>query len=88
MSKPKYATRNSVAFAASDFVGKRVVHVSVSPVAFVQSKWTYATERREVILMAVSKSWAMVRRPSDSTTSCDSLGDRDHAIVNEVNSGS
>jgi hypothetical protein len=62
----KDETENSVAlrcYAASDFVGKRVIHVCESPVAFVQSKWTYATERREVILMAVSKSWAMVRRP-------------------------
>lgn len=60
------ATENlgsSRGYVASDFVGKRVIHVCDSPVAFVQSKWTYVTDRREVILMAVSKSWAMVRRP-------------------------
>jgi len=44
------------------FVGKRVVHVCQSPIAFVRSRWTYSTERREVVLMAVVRQWAMVRR--------------------------
>jgi len=45
------------------FIEKRVIHVAVKIDEFVDSGWTYKTDRREVVLMAVSKSWAMVRRP-------------------------
>jgi hypothetical protein len=44
-------------------VGKRCVHVATNPKAFKAGKWEYETDRREVVLMAVSGKFAMVRRP-------------------------
>jgi hypothetical protein len=44
-------------------VGRHVVHVAVTPESYSGGVWTHKTEHRDVILMAVSGKYAMVRRP-------------------------
>ena len=45
-------------------IGKHITHVSVHPVSYTSSDgWQYTTERRDVILLAAVKGYAMVRRP-------------------------
>ena len=45
----------------SRLVGKHISHICSSPESF--HKWAYSVERRDVILLALSGKWAMVRRP-------------------------
>lgn len=59
MSKPK----TLLAVVPSEFVGKHVVHRKTSQRSYQNGKWEYETEERDVILMALSGKWAMVRRP-------------------------
>lgn len=61
--------------ALSDFVGSHVVHRSKTPHSFIGDKLEYKTEDRDVILMALSGKWAMVRRPrcSPYVTKVDEL---------------
>jgi hypothetical protein len=44
-------------------VGKRCTHRFDYPVAYKDGKWISETEDRDVILMAIVNTWAMVRRP-------------------------
>lgn len=44
-------------------MGKHRVHRCVTPDRFTGGKWTYRTEDRDVVVMAISGKWAMVRRP-------------------------
>lgn len=44
-------------------LGARYTHTIQHPKIFIAGKWIYETEKREVILMAVSGKYAMVRRP-------------------------
>lgn len=44
-------------------IGKHCVHRASNPVNLVNGKWQYKVEMRDVILMARSGTWAMVRRP-------------------------
>jgi hypothetical protein len=44
-------------------VGRHIVHLKTSPRSYQNGKWQYETEERDVILMAVSGKWAMIRRP-------------------------
>lgn len=41
----------------------RRIHRCTQPDAYRGGKWTFRTEDRDVILMAVVDKWAMVRRP-------------------------
>lgn len=59
MSTDKQKTR-SIAL----LVGRHVIHRISLAQSYAGGKWTYATEDRDVILMAVSGAYAMVRRPS------------------------
>lgn len=43
--------------------GKHYIHRCVTPKSFKDGQWTYATENRDVILMATCRGYAMVRRP-------------------------
>ena len=48
----------------SKYIGKNVIHRSELPDKLTWPEgWTYTTEDRDVVLMAVVKIWAMVRRP-------------------------
>lgn len=44
-------------------VGKRVIHRAVTPELTSTGRWKDLTEDRVVVLLAVAKCWAMVRRP-------------------------
>lgn len=55
-------TDRSNAFSGMLKIGKPCVHVCVRPDKFDGKKWSYFTEGRVVILMAVAKGFAMVRR--------------------------
>lgn len=48
--------------AKHPLVGKPAIHVVKVPVSFTGTGWKYETERREVVVMAVAGTWAMVRR--------------------------
>jgi len=49
--------------AIMPFIGKPVTHKATMPVGFKDGAWTYEVDHRRVILLSVSGSWAMVRRP-------------------------
>jgi len=52
-------------------VGRRYIQRITSPDKLKAGKWTYETEDRDVILMAVSGKYAMVRRKGCSPYVCD-----------------
>lgn len=57
-------TMNAKGKSIRKSIGKRVIHKSKLPDTYDhKTGWTYSEESRDVILMAVSGSWAMVRRP-------------------------
>ena len=52
-------------------VGRHYIQRITSPDKLKAGKWTYKTEERDVILMAVSGKYAMVRRKCCSPYVCD-----------------
>ena len=54
---------NTAKASLNKMIGKHVVHHAVTPKAFIRDHWTYDTEDRDVILLAVAGCWAMVCRP-------------------------
>ena len=43
--------------------GKRYTQTLMNPKTFKNERWTYEVEKRDVIVMAISGKYAMVRRP-------------------------
>jgi len=55
----------------SHLVGKHVSHIHAAPETHHNGKWTYSIERRNVVLLALSGKWAMVRRPGCMPYVCE-----------------